>query len=61
LILIVEVLNADRSNRKKPHSSSRHSSGGLEPVAEEHTWKHSDPKFKLARLSEKGPTPDQGI
>ncbi|XP_062157140.1 sister chromatid cohesion 1 protein 1 [Alnus glutinosa] len=49
------------SGRKRPHSSSRHSSGGLEPVAEEHTWKHPDPKFKLARLSEKGLTPDQEL
>ncbi|XP_059458695.1 sister chromatid cohesion 1 protein 1 [Corylus avellana] len=54
-------VNSGRSNRKKPYSSSRHSSGGLEPVAEEHTWKHSDPKFKLARLSEKGLTPDQEL
>ncbi|KAE7996575.1 hypothetical protein FH972_001286 [Carpinus fangiana] len=54
-------VNSGRSNRKKPYSSSRHSSGGLEPVAEEHTWKHSDPKFKLARLSEKGLTPDHEL
>ncbi|XP_041025455.1 sister chromatid cohesion 1 protein 1 isoform X2 [Juglans microcarpa x Juglans regia] len=49
------------SGRKRPYSSSRHSSGGLEPVAEENPWKHSDPNFKLTRLSENGPTPDQDL
>ncbi|KAF3976793.1 hypothetical protein CMV_000048 [Castanea mollissima] len=53
------VLTLDRSNRKRPYSSSRHSSGGLEPVAEENPWNHPDPNFKLSRLSEYGLTPDQ--
>ncbi|KAJ1426337.1 Winged helix DNA-binding domain superfamily [Sesbania bispinosa] len=39
---------------KKRHSSSGNSSGGLEPVAE-------NANFKLARLSEVGPTPDQEL
>ncbi|KAB1217653.1 Sister chromatid cohesion 1 protein 1 [Morella rubra] len=52
-------VNSGRSNRKRP--SSIHSSGGLEPVAEENPWKHSDPNFKLARLSENGLTPDQEL
>ncbi|XP_061351696.1 sister chromatid cohesion 1 protein 1 [Gastrolobium bilobum] len=39
---------------KKRHSSSGNSSGGLEPVAE-------NANFKLARLSEIGPTPDQEL
>uniref|UniRef100_A0A2N9IX06 Rad21/Rec8-like protein N-terminal domain-containing protein n=1 Tax=Fagus sylvatica TaxID=28930 RepID=A0A2N9IX06_FAGSY len=49
------------SGRKRPYSSSRHSSGGLEPVAEENPWKYTDPDFKLSRLSENGPTPDQEL
>ncbi|XP_023552287.1 sister chromatid cohesion 1 protein 1-like [Cucurbita pepo subsp. pepo] len=47
--------NSVRSNKKRPYSSSRQSSGGLEPVAEENPWHHSDPNFKLARLSENDP------
>ncbi|CAK9323879.1 unnamed protein product [Citrullus colocynthis] len=48
--------NSVRSNKKRPYSSSRQSSGGLEPVAEENLWHHhSDPNFKLARLSENDP------
>ncbi|KAK7276417.1 hypothetical protein RIF29_17556 [Crotalaria pallida] len=39
---------------KKRHSSSGNSSGGLEPVAE-------NANFKLPRLSEIGPTPDQEL
>ncbi|KAL4620809.1 hypothetical protein ACB092_06G182900 [Castanea dentata] len=49
------------SGRKRPYSSSRHSSGGLEPVAEENPWNHPDPNFKLSRLSEYGLTPDQEL
>uniref|UniRef100_A0A7N2MFG4 Sister chromatid cohesion 1 protein 1 n=1 Tax=Quercus lobata TaxID=97700 RepID=A0A7N2MFG4_QUELO len=49
------------SGRKRPYSSSRHSSGGLEPVAEENPWNHPDPNFKLSRLSENGLTPDQEL
>ncbi|XP_050946545.1 sister chromatid cohesion 1 protein 1 [Cucumis melo] len=45
-----------RFNKKRPYSSSKRSSGGLEPVAEENPWSHhSDPNFKLARLSENDP------
>ena len=40
--------------KNKRYSSSANSSGGLEPLAE-------DVNFKLARLYEDGPTPDQGI
>ncbi|XP_022985848.1 sister chromatid cohesion 1 protein 1-like isoform X1 [Cucurbita maxima] len=47
--------NSVRSNKKRPYYSSRQSSGGLEPVAEENPWHHSDPNFKLARLSENDP------
>ncbi|KAM4104202.1 hypothetical protein ACJW30_06G139100 [Castanea mollissima] len=54
-------VNSGRSNRKRPYSSSRHSSGGLEPVAEENPWNHPDPNFKLSRLSEYGLTPDQEL
>ena len=49
-----------RSNKKRPYSSSRHSGSGLEPVAEETSWQHPDPNFKLARLSENGVTPENG-
>lgn len=53
---MIEVLMINRSNKKRPYSSSRQSSGGLEPVAEENPWHHhSDPNFKLARLSENDP------
>ncbi|CAK9135819.1 unnamed protein product [Ilex paraguariensis] len=48
--------NSGWSNKKRPHSSPRHSGSGLEPVAEEHPWQHPDPNFKLARLSENLPT-----
>ncbi|XP_038891624.1 sister chromatid cohesion 1 protein 1 [Benincasa hispida] len=48
--------NSVRSNKKRHYSSSRRSSGGLEPVAEENPWHHhSDPNFKLASLSENNP------
>ncbi|XP_022146858.1 sister chromatid cohesion 1 protein 1-like [Momordica charantia] len=49
--------NFVRSNKKRPYSSSRQSSGGLESVAEEHQWHphHSDTNFKLAGLSENDP------
>ncbi|CAJ1971047.1 unnamed protein product [Sphenostylis stenocarpa] len=40
--------------KNKRYSSSANSSGGLEPLVE-------DVNFKLARLYEEGPTPDQGI
>ena len=49
-----------RSSRKRPYSSSRHSGSGLEPVPEENPWQHHDPNFNLARLSENGPTPENG-
>ncbi|CAK7325907.1 unnamed protein product [Dovyalis caffra] len=51
--------NLGRSNKKGPHSSSRHSGSSLERVAEEDPWQFADPNFELSRLSESGPTPDQ--
>ncbi|KAL0317042.1 UNVERIFIED_CONTAM: hypothetical protein Sangu_2118500 [Sesamum angustifolium] len=44
--------------QERPLSASRNSGNGLEPVAEEPSWQHSDPNFKLARLSENGLSPD---
>lgn len=58
--LVFDVLTINRSNKKGPHSSSRHSGGSLETVAEEDPWQFADPNFELSRLSENGPTPDQG-
>ncbi|KAJ7959615.1 sister chromatid cohesion 1 protein 1 [Quillaja saponaria] len=52
-------VDSGRSNRKR-RSSSKNSSAGLETVAEEQ-WQHSDPNFKLTRLSENGLTPDQEL
>uniref|UniRef100_A0A6N2M747 Rad21/Rec8-like protein C-terminal eukaryotic domain-containing protein n=1 Tax=Salix viminalis TaxID=40686 RepID=A0A6N2M747_SALVM len=54
-------VNLGRSNKKGPHSSSRHSGGSLETVAEEDPWQFADPNFELSRLSENGPTPDQEL
>ncbi|PON51391.1 Rad21/Rec8-like protein [Parasponia andersonii] len=56
-------VNSGRSNKKRTYSSSRHSSGGLSPVAENNPWRDpADPNFKLPRLSENnGLTPDQEI
>ncbi|GAV88081.1 Rad21_Rec8 domain-containing protein/Rad21_Rec8_N domain-containing protein [Cephalotus follicularis] len=54
-------VNSGRSNKKRPHSSSKHSGSALEPVAEEKTWHYPDPNFKLSRLSENGLTPDQEL
>ncbi|PSS32518.1 Sister chromatid cohesion 1 protein [Actinidia chinensis var. chinensis] len=54
-------INSGRSNKKRPHSSSRHSGSGLEPVAEETSWQHPDPNFKLSRLSENGLTPENDL
>ncbi|XP_024992312.1 sister chromatid cohesion 1 protein 1 [Cynara cardunculus var. scolymus] len=45
-------VNSGRSNKKRGLSSSRRSGSSLEPVAEEVSWDHPDPNFKLARLSE---------
>lgn len=49
-----------RSGKKRPFSASKNSGNGLEPVAEELSWQHSDPNFKLAKLSENELTPDNG-
>ncbi|XP_055831731.1 sister chromatid cohesion 1 protein 1 [Solanum dulcamara] len=46
------VTNSSRSNKKRPHSSSKHSGNGLQPVAEENPWHDPTPNFKLTRLSE---------
>ncbi|KAF9676961.1 hypothetical protein SADUNF_Sadunf08G0057700 [Salix dunnii] len=54
-------VNLGRSNKKGPHSSSRHSGGSLETVVEEDPWQFADPNFELSRLSENGPTPDQEL
>lgn len=54
-------VNSGWSNKKRPYSSSRHIGSGLEPVAEEYSWQHPDPNFKLARLSENGLTPDNEL
>ncbi|KAK6788033.1 hypothetical protein RDI58_016558 [Solanum bulbocastanum] len=46
------VTNSSRSNKKRPHSSSKHSGNDLQPVAEEYPWHDPTPNFKLTRLSE---------
>ncbi|KAL5568821.1 hypothetical protein UlMin_025396 [Ulmus minor] len=46
--------HSERSNKKRPYSSSRRSSGGLEPVEEENINHYSDPNFKLGPLPENG-------
>ncbi|CAN4100848.1 unnamed protein product [Withania somnifera] len=46
------IKNSGRSNKKRPHSSSKHSGNGLQPVAEENPWNDPTPNFKLTRLSE---------
>ncbi|CAA0834425.1 Sister chromatid cohesion 1 protein 1 [Striga hermonthica] len=46
-------VNSGRSSKKRPFSASKNSGNGLEPVAEDLPWQHSDPNFKLAKLSEK--------
>ncbi|KAJ6309524.1 hypothetical protein OIU77_015314 [Salix suchowensis] len=62
-INLARVMNdcVGTSNKKGPHSSSRHSGGSLETVAEEDPWQFADPNFELSRLSENGPTPDQEL
>ncbi|PIN14600.1 Sister chromatid cohesion complex Cohesin, subunit RAD21/SCC1 [Handroanthus impetiginosus] len=54
-------VNSGRSGKKRPFSASKNSGNGLEPVAEELSWQHSDPNFKLAKLSENGLTPDNDL
>ncbi|XP_015877444.1 sister chromatid cohesion 1 protein 1 isoform X1 [Ziziphus jujuba] len=54
-------MNSGRSSKKRPYSASRNSSGGLEPVAEEYPWHHSDSKFKLSGLPENDLTPGQEL
>ncbi|KAL7107596.1 hypothetical protein ACP275_06G065000 [Erythranthe tilingii] len=54
-------VNAGLSGKKRPYSASKNSGNGLEPVAEELSWQHSDPSFKLAKLSKKGPPPDHDL
>ncbi|XP_011076663.1 sister chromatid cohesion 1 protein 1 [Sesamum indicum] len=54
-------INSGRSSKKRPLSASRNSGNGLDPVAEEPSWQHSDPNFKLARLSENGLSPDNDL
>ncbi|CBI25438.3 unnamed protein product, partial [Vitis vinifera] len=45
-------VNSGRINKKRPYSWSRHSGSSLEPVDEEHPFNHTDPNFKLSKLSE---------
>ncbi|GFP96852.1 sister chromatid cohesion 1 protein 1 [Phtheirospermum japonicum] len=54
-------VNSGRSSKKRPFSASKNSGSGLEPVAEELPWQHSDPNFKLAKLSENAFTPDHDL
>ncbi|KAL6509351.1 hypothetical protein OROGR_022661 [Orobanche gracilis] len=54
-------VNSGRSSRKRPFSASKNSGNGLEPVAEELSWQHSDPDFKLAKLSENRFTQDHDL
>ncbi|PHU15805.1 hypothetical protein BC332_17010 [Capsicum chinense] len=51
-LLSQNSITNSRSNKKRPHSSSKHSSNGLQPVAEENPWHDPTPNFKLTRLSE---------
>ncbi|RWR81323.1 sister chromatid cohesion 1 protein 1 [Cinnamomum micranthum f. kanehirae] len=44
--------------RKRQHSSSGHSLGGLDPVEEDIPWQQNGRDPKLRRLSENGTTPD---
>ncbi|XP_025887480.1 sister chromatid cohesion 1 protein 1 isoform X1 [Solanum lycopersicum] len=46
------VTDSSRSNKKRPHSSLKHSGNGLQPVAEENPWHDPTLNFKLTRLSE---------
>ncbi|KAG8380863.1 hypothetical protein BUALT_Bualt06G0060700 [Buddleja alternifolia] len=54
-------VNSGRSSKKRPFSASKNSGSGLEPVAEELSWEHPDPNFKLARLAENGLSPDNDL
>ncbi|PHT80049.1 hypothetical protein T459_18101 [Capsicum annuum] len=51
-LLSQNSITNSRSNKKRPHSSSKNSSNGLQPVAEENPWHDPTPNFKLTRLSE---------
>lgn len=51
----------ERSNKKRPHSSAKHTGSSLDPVAEEYSMQHPDPAFKLSRLSEKDHNTEQEI
>ncbi|PHT46864.1 hypothetical protein CQW23_16022 [Capsicum baccatum] len=51
-LLSQNSITNSRSNKKRPHSSSKHSGNGLQPVAEENPWHDPTPNFKLTRLSE---------
>jgi hypothetical protein len=57
--LVIGVLMANRSNRKRRYSSL-HSNDGLEPVTEDNGCHHPDPNFNVSRLSGIGPTLEQG-
>ncbi|KAL3653454.1 hypothetical protein CASFOL_003135 [Castilleja foliolosa] len=54
-------VNSGRSSKKRPFSASKNSGNSLDPVAEDLPWQHSDPNFKLARLSENGIIPDNDL
>ncbi|XP_034703756.1 sister chromatid cohesion 1 protein 1 isoform X2 [Vitis riparia] len=49
---LTSEVNSGRINKKRPYSWSRHSGSSLEPVDEEHPFNHTDPNFKLSKLSE---------
>lgn len=54
-------VNSGRSNKKRAHSSSRHSQSGLDPIPEDNLWQQPEPSIKLARLSNHGLTPDHEL
>lgn len=53
--------NLNRS-KKRPYSSSKHTSVGLEPVAEGNNdiWLQTDPNFRVSILTENGSAPEHG-
>ncbi|KAL8552224.1 hypothetical protein ACS0TY_001068 [Phlomoides rotata] len=54
-------VNSGRSAKKRPFSASKNSGNGLEPVAEDLSWQHPEPNFKLSKPSEYEFTPDQEL
>ncbi|KAH6802272.1 hypothetical protein C2S51_033718 [Perilla frutescens var. frutescens] len=54
-------VNSGRSGKKRTFSASKNSGNSLEPVAEELSWEHPDPNFKLAKPSKNEFTPDYDL